>query len=178
MKQLIKISDEHYIITNDEDINEGDFVYEGNEIIQFKSRVAVILANNQFAEYGKKTFFKVTHSTKPLSNVHGAKLIDLSEIKRLSLNDDLDKKASLLYGNTGIGLAYKNIWLNGYNEAIEENKDKLYTNKNVLDFLHFLTFDHNHKYDTTEDAWDDFKQRLQKKTSWEVDIIDDKIVLL
>jgi hypothetical protein len=199
MKQIIKLTQHHYIIVNDGEIKVGDFVYDGTKLLsQFTNRVAVILANNQFAEYGKKSFFKITHSTHPIEKNNEAyssfefvykeiEKIDKSEIKELLGEVDvIDKCEKILTSHPDFKAEQMSYYQNGrfnglidgYNEALKDNEDKLYTNKNVIDFLHFLTFDHNHKYTTTKDAWDDFKKSLYPKTSWEIDIIDDKIVLL
>ena len=116
---------------------------------------------------------RINYSTSPLSN---CKSISLQEVKELIGEVDVEKKAEN-YAKDGLvidtpyanGLLYGHI--KGYNQALEDNKEKKYTEKDMWKAF---------EYGKTLDGYDwfgDLLESLQPKTEWEVEIVDDKLKL-
>lgn len=94
--KLIKINEEHYIIVDDSEIKEGDFVYDTitNTIWTWEK----YNEDEIDSKYSGKVF-KITHSTQPLEkftydnlshevfsmDYHNIKPISLQEVKELKM---------------------------------------------------------------------------------------------
>lgn len=189
--KLIKINTDHYIIVDDSEIKEGDyhFDFDKNEIDTWKGN---LYSNRLKCK-------KITHSTQPLSDecknctgyceqcVDGTKPLSLSEVKELIGEVDVEKKAINSWeGCDGCDandeLFFTNGYQRGYNQALEDNKEKKYTEEDLR-----KAWDSGREY--ANDYWeargekyminfDNFIQSLQPKTEWEVEFIDNKLKLL
>lgn len=152
---LIKIKEDYYVVVDDSEIKEGDFVYDSKDkVIRF---VKQYLKDNWIK--------KITHSTQPLEEFidnegirrigwTNIKVLELSEVKELIGEVDVEKKA---------------------NQALEDNKDKKYTEEDMIKVI-----DRARNYN---DGWveteDEIIQSLHPKTEWEVQInFDGKLELI
>lgn len=183
--KMIKLSSDHYIVVDDSKIKGRDWVF--NE----KSKEIYPITIIEEVVYYEK---KITHSTQPLGKpmlftnafesdlaittmgLHdtvienwGCKKLSLSEIKELLGEVDVEKKAQIQWGNvhrTGV-LGY----IDGYNQCLEDNKDKKYTEEDMQWALHHVTY---HQELTIEQI---IEALHQPKTEWEVEIVDGKLKL-
>lgn len=195
--KLIKITDDHYVVV-DETIQPVNGYYYDSFINKIKS--------TNGAEYGEASHcWQITHSTQPVDNVNGfpafivggVQEISLQEVKELIGEVDVEKKANEEYKDnlhnpffTAAPMGY----IKGYNQALEDKKEKKYTEKEVVDFLKWLkhldngTYHYNphtkekslsigfSPYDCFIDdvmpeneLFDYYIQSLQPKTEWEVE---------
>jgi hypothetical protein len=183
--KLIKINPDYYIIVDDSEIKEGDWYYwEITKTIQ----IAKLDSLNRLPKNsdGSK---KITHSTKPLEDipVYGEKSIDiplytvrgftkikplnLSEVKELIGEVDVKKKIISPYPiNTQNDVDWCNGYQTGYNQALEDNKEKKYTEDDVIRIVE--------KSRETGLTAEYLILSLQPKTEWEVEFIDDKLKLV
>lgn len=120
---------------------------------------------------------KMTHSTSVFDE-HNLDLqnISLQEIKELIGEVDVDKKVEEVYPQTyysGIHIDgfLKAGYVKGYNQALEDNKDKKYTEKDLKRYHNIMCLYGNVK-------GEEYIQSLQPKTEWEVEFIDNKLKLL
>lgn len=128
--KLIKINTNHYVIVDDSEIKEGDWYYwEITKTIQ----IAKLDSLNRLPKNsdGSK---KITHSTQPLykNDFWAIQELKLSEVKELIGEVDVEKKAEEKIPN----LSYKNYvkigFIGGYNQALEDNKEKKWTDEDVI----------------------------------------------
>lgn len=93
--KLIKLSDNHYIIVDDSEVNEGDICYKFNEqkitTITGKSKWThkddySIACDNTNYYIHHSYVSKITHSTQPLELI---KPLSISEVEKLINNDKL-----------------------------------------------------------------------------------------
>lgn len=172
--KLIKINEEHYVIVDDTKINVGDWITDKYRVWKW---------NDDCSLLGRK---KITHSTQPLNDKpHYAdyKMLFLSAVKELIGVVDVEKKVEILYPSAFSGIwnnenDKKEHWIKGYNQALEDNKDKKYTIEDVINIVDnvsknwFKCYSHNDK-----------KEHLLKitkylqKTEWEVEFINGKLTL-
>ena len=166
--KLIKINTDHYIIVDDSEIKEGDWYYwEVTKTIQ----IAKLDSLNRLPKSsdGSK---KITHSTQPLNTKFNdwfdAQIITLSEVKELIGEVDVEKKAHNWFMTEKFmssHIADMKSFIAGYNQALEDNKDKKYTEEDLRKAISetrrgMLFLD---KY------VNEFIQSLQPKTKWEVE---------
>ena len=178
MKQtLIKLSDTHYIIVDDSEIKEDCYALHEGPLGERE----VVTANGQC-----KLDRKITHSTQPIEQYeHPAggydvgysniKQLSLSEVKELLGEVDVEKKAN----DYGESIGNKNgtasfDWKRGYNQALEDNKDRKYTEQDIR-FAYMQGY--NRGKDSNPNHMEAYIKHLQPKTSWEVEFIDDKLKL-
>lgn len=180
MNKLIKLSDTHYIVVNDSEIKEGDWFYYkhfGEDIIaQAKETTDLVNLNNP-----DRYFKKVTHSTQPLSKecktctgyceqcVDETNSLSLSEVKELIGEVDVHLKAMSKYSLGEINNEHD--FTLGYNQAIEDNKDKKYTEEDLKKA--YMVGKHGGVTQTYYE-FDDYIQSIQPKTEWEVEIVKQK----
>jgi hypothetical protein len=184
--KLIKLSTDHYIIVDDSEIKEGDWFlpisgigWELNKPRQADSS----------GGYSNGHCTKITHSTKPIeegTTIHGiehkrwnhVKFIDLSEVKELIGEVDVEKKAikdlESYFGSnlelTDRGRDWVEGYGIGYNQALEDNKDKKYTEEDLKRYHNIMCLYGNVK-------GEEYIQSFQPKTEWEVEIVDGKLKL-
>ena len=168
-----KLSEEHYIVVDDSEIKEGDWIGFPN----LKKFVPVQYLGGDLTG-GEK---KITHSTQPLE-WFGGEIIFLSEVKELLGVVDVEKKANEYFTETnpyhpeyneGLHIGYKV----GYNQALEDNKDRKYTREDLLDAYTWGFLEGTERGDDVTDSVNKFSQALQPKTEWEVEIVDGKLKL-
>lgn len=187
--KLLKFSEEHYIICDDSEIKEGDYVYSSDGWI-FKRHI-----DNPCQTIF--SIFKVTHSTEPIEFGWGQEGRDIvskkiyNKVSRLSLPEvkellgavDVDKKAvnfSKRYSNHDDSQeAVYDGYNEGYKQCLIDNKEKMYTEEDVRNAI---SFGNNIQYtkltlSNVEKEMMKFIQSLQPKTEWEVEIIDGKLKL-
>ena len=175
--KLIKINTDHYVIVDDSEIKEGDyhFDFDKNDIDTWKGN---LYSNRLKCK-------KITHSTQPLEvkiTDEGIHLPDWSKVKALS-----SRVVKELIGEVDIWQKFKEIdgscqkgeyehWLfeSGYNQALEDNKEKKYTEKDMRKA--YMVGKHGGVTQTYYE-FDEYIQQLQPKTEWEVAFIDGKLKL-
>lgn len=188
-----KISNDHYIIVDDSEIKEGDWIIDSLGIRQVTSCEGVKAV--QDVNHIKK----ITHSTQPLDERgYWGKVMPLtltiSEIKELIGEVDVEKKAEesfpIISGtHPNINWDRSNLqegFITGYLQALEDNKDKKYTEEDLRKmFVHGkqlgLTIAgaiRNGGDKPNQDMWfNESIESLQPKTEWEVEIVDGKLKL-
>lgn len=116
--------------------------------------------------------------------------VPLSEVKELLGEVDVEKKAEEMfpiYDGDLLGIAYnqKNSRIDfilGYNQALEDNKDKVYTEEDMKKAFSRYAFASTSNQPYSEDEllnqFRKFIQSLQPPTSWDVEIVNGKIKLV
>ena len=188
MKQtLIKITDDHYVVVDDSEIKFGDWFLTDDK------RIEQSAPDWNAMEWHRK----ITHSTLPLEDVMGLtnkldakgwvliKLLHVHKIKELLGKVDLEKKITkkleeLPYTkhlddgqyNDGqlVGFELGARW--AYNQAIEDNKDKKYTEMDMKKAFYKGIDSWMQNPDAIESIIHDFRHSLQPKTEWEVTFDD------
>lgn len=143
MEKLIKLSDTHYIVVDDSEINVNDFITDKYKVWQWKDNSSLL---------GRK---KVTHSTQPLEEC-GEELVNdewipayvfgdtverlpLSEVEEVINGYSVEKIAKDLFGyDKNVSLPHYDIevnnWLLGFKAHQELVKDKLFTVEEAVEF--------------------------------------------
>ena len=132
--KLIKLTGNHYIIVDDSEIKEGDYMWRHGEY-------PILVTPNFWWDFGVK-YRKITHSTEPLDkDIHGFKYwtkdiipLSLSEVEELIYGYSVEKMAEK-YKQIGIdaGEPFKQsqlekiAFIKGFNAHKELVKDKLFT---------------------------------------------------
>ncbi len=152
--KLIKINTEHYVVV-DETIQPVNDYYYDSSINKIK--------NTNGAEYGEASHcWQITHSTK---GKYKEEYISLQEVKELIGEVNVKKKTEKY-------TSHDMFWYRqGYNQAIEDNKKKKYTEEDMWKAF---------EYGKTLDGYDwfgDLLESLQPKTEWEVEFVDGKLKL-
>ena len=158
--KLIKIKQDYYIVIDADatKVRPNDFVYSSvtNKIVRFTDP----------RYFSEGTFWKATHST----NIDWNELyyIPLLEIKELIGEVDVEKKAreEILYNDQK-----REWWKQGYVKALEDNKDKKYTEEQLIWAIQEAYGDgKNYEFDNNEidETVESIKKFLQSKTEWEV----------
>ena len=165
-----KLSEEHYIIVDDSEIKQGDWVVGCTRTV-----VQCMYPENVHHRDVKK----ITHSTQPESLgigwMQSVQPLLLSEVKELLGVLDVEKKSYAFIKEIGGTREQRLAYIDGYREALEDNKEKKYTeedmrkayyqgHKSGLGSENGLTFEHT-------------IQSLQPKTEWEVEFVDGKLKL-
>jgi len=163
--KLIKINTDHYVVVADSEIKEGDWTStEENTIHQVDYVDAYTKING---------WKKITHSTQPLeegTTIHDIehkrwiliKYIDLQEIKELIGEVDIWQKFKEIDGSCQKGEYEHWLFESGYNQALEDNKEKKYTEEDLKRYHNIMCLHGNKK-------GEEFIQSLQPKTEWEVE---------
>ena len=183
MKQtLIKIADDHYVVVNDSEIKEGDMsllIVDG-----FAPMRLVHFEPVQEGYIGKK----ITHSTQPFEDVGlntsmgnqlGFDKIEpmyLSEVKELIGEVDVEKKAKDEYVDHLHNPFFKAApmgYIKGYNQALEDNKERKYTEEDIIEVVRLSLEDAETSVLWSKEWYprklaDKILQSLQPKTQWEV----------
>lgn len=193
--KLIKINTDHYIIVDDSEIKEksGDWFYSFET-----GKIYDTLIHHTAASCKK-----ITHSTQPIeegTTIHGiehkrwnhVKFIDLSEVKELIGEVDVEKKAikdlESYFGSnlelTDRGRDWVEGYGIGYNQALEDNKEKKYTEEDIVKAIEMaregIRVTRISEWETEKEFdYNDYQiiQSLQPKTEWEVEFVDGKLKL-
>lgn len=176
-----KLSEEHYIIVDDSDIKIGDIVAERLLIGDYG--FFTIHTQNDIDKTTQKV---ITHSTQPLENINFVdeaegniipkiKPLYLSEVKELFGLVDVEKKAleispvELDEDDFDVNETHRVTWIDGYTQALEDNKEKKYTEEDVIKMIE--------KSRTTGLTAEYLILAHQPQTEWEVEMVDGKLKL-
>ena len=179
--KLIKLNTDHYIIVDDSKIQEGDWLYSfDNGLIVQANKGSADTINSK--SLNGKGYGKITHSTQPESLGMGwmqsVLPLLLSEVKELIGEVDVEKMIEVEFNkfqkeNPIIPNSYFNPFklgvLKGYNQALEDNKEKKYTDEDVIRIVE--------KSRETGLTAEYLMMTLQPKTEWEVEFVDGKLKL-
>ena len=115
----------------------------------------------------------VYHKINPLS---------LSEVKELIREVDVEKKAEKFIGceyddiEDSIDQISYDSFIRGYNQALEDNKEKKYTEEDLRKMFE-IGIGLSSFSDTDDNKFKYALKHLQPKTEWEVKIVDGKLKL-
>ena len=160
--KLIKINTDHYVVVDDSEIKEGDWYVHNQKGVGL--RVQKCIGTNLPMDSKK-----ITHSTQPLGIGWQQEVIELSlkEVKELIGEVDVEKKANECIAN----VKHNGSYIRGYNQALEDNKEKKYTEEDLIEILKLydnhiqINFGPSGKIQSPKE----FIQSLQPKTKWEVE---------
>ena len=177
--KIIKLTEEHYILTDDSEITTGDIVAE--KLLTGEYELFTIHTLNDIDKLRQK---KITHSTQPESLGMGwmqsVLPLLLSEVKELLGVVDVEKKALEinpveLDEDWDKNKQYRDEWMSGYNQALEDNKEKKYTEEDMR-----KAYYQGHKSGLGSEnglTFENTIQSLQHKTDWEVEFVNGKLKL-
>ena len=167
--KLIKMSDTHYIIVDDSQINIGDIVAE--KLLTGRYELFEIHTLN---DIDKQTQKKVTHSTQLDKGMGNVTFISLSEVEELVNGYSVEKMANLHAVKSGcqyredlvrISKAYQK----GFNNHKELVKDKLFT---IKDMENMFILGGKYKIQNPDKFLEKMKEIIQSilpKNEWEVE---------
>ena len=166
MKQtLIKIADDHYVVVDDSEIKEDCYALHEGPLGERE----IVTANGQC-----KLDKKITHSTQPLellsenglSGMGFSKVrpLNVFEVKELIGEVDVEKKANDCIAK----VKHNGSFIRGYTQALEDNKDKKYTEEDLLLFSAELIGKFKLGIIKEVEDVNTIIQSLQPKTEWEV----------
>ena len=178
-QKLIKINTDHYVVVDDSEIKEGDWylTFQNNEVIGEPRKC-------EDSSYSFIHCKKITHSTQPLDTIilknrdHSQSVghyygdggqLSLQEVKELVGEVDVEKKVKEYY-EKDTTLNNPSSFKAGYTQALEDNKDKKYTEEDVISIVE--------KSRETGLTAEYLMLTLQPKTEWEVEIVDGKLKLV
>lgn len=165
--QLKKLSDTHYVVVTDEQINFNDYYLSclSNRVLQRTEKMDIVEVNDK----------KITHSTQPLEYVMGhdskgwvsINPIDLSYIKSLVGEVDVDKKAQEFvleevregHPDYKFSPIYESFWVEGYKECLEDNKHKRFTmqdlqNAWIIGYRGDSLYELHEYFEQPKDTWE------------------------
>ena len=155
--KLIKIKQDYYVVADETNINVGDCITDKYKVWKW---------NDDCSLLGRK---KITHSTNvSIEDYWNVIEISLSEVKQLIGEVDVEKKATeeILYNDQK-----REWWKQGYVKALEDNKDKKYTEEQIIWAIQEAYGDgKNYEFDNNEidETIESIKKFLQSKTEWDV----------
>ena len=184
--KMIKLTSDHYIVVDgDSEIKEGDWTYHHVKGI-YEARVDGAYTNQK----------KITHSTIPkgMMVIEGIKRLSLQEVKELIGEVDvealeiryyqqLEQRREVaknftgqvagrhpdMFGHSEVHNMVRG-YLEGYNQALEDNKDRKYTDEDVIRIVE--------KSRETGLTAEYLIMTFQPKTEWEVEMVDGKLKLM
>lgn len=190
-----KLSSDHYIQMDDSEIKKvGDWCYDKflNVVFQTDEYTDLKYANQT------DNVKKVTHSTQPIEPIvidvtpigtpienyvyDKVKPISLSEVRELTEQMDVEKKTDEKYHEQAKSfeddiepsfnyyIYLKVGFIDGYNQCLEDNKDKKYTEEDMIN-AHFIGWIDRGEISNIQypKARNLFIQSIQPKTEWEVE---------
>jgi hypothetical protein len=124
----------------------------------------------------------ITYSTKvAIEDYWNVIELPLSEVKELLGEVDVQIKAEKEREKLGYTNKFITGFVSGYTKAIEDNKEKKYTEEDLRKAIEFgYQLRCNNRPINSGHNWvkDFIAQSLQPKTEWEVDIINGKLTLI
>jgi hypothetical protein len=185
---LIKIKDEHYVIVDDS-WSRNNIIIKGDYFLyQFGDCPEICQHDGLGNPNERKNCFKITHSTQPLEYIvtddsfKNYEFISLQEVKEIIGEVDIEENAlgyassdvlgevnPEAYTDKQIGLLHG--YIDGYNKALEDNKEKKYKENDISRAVMFG------KWGGTKVDYEKFLQSLQSKTEWKLELIDNKFKL-
>lgn len=193
--KLIKLSSDHYIIVDDSEIKIDDYFYNGKAVAKMCNQWMITFTAMDAIKCKKITHSTepIEHSYNSTSNGFNMRQmssdvelvydeiqpLSLSEVKELIGEVDEVLQNSKTYvlskfkSDTDLEQlnCYKHIetYIKGYNQALEDNKDRKYTEKDVIAIVE--------KSRATGLTAEYILQYLQSPTSWDVEFVDGKLKL-
>lgn len=138
-----------------------------------------LIENKQYINNSEYFYIKgqeVKHCNNPQTGNFNVIVATIGDrIEGVPLIELPDEDKFLQYSNkllTDSFVGWSSDAIDGYKTALgsltkfykaEAQQQGRYSEEDILSFLKFLALDHNHKYNTTKNAWDDFKLSLQTK---------------
>lgn len=201
MKTLIKLSDKYYVVVSDtSEINTGDEYLTSKGTACYcrkkdKKYVYSLEAGSSIKSKCKKIIF----STQPIIEAQFISLIEINELlgNNVRLHKAWEWKKNFLsfpYTAHERDIAY-NSFVEGYKQALEDNKDKQFTLEDMRSFANFCS--DNHTMDNTNknnicwlplfskvpiltetQMFDNWKSTQKSKTEWPCEFIDGKLKIL
>ena len=187
MQKLIKLSDTHYIIVDDSEIQEGNKPCYCYNSIKATWDNDIIFYQGTMPMYHYKGFKKITHSTQPLGTLLNAsshkqmhviereiKLIPLSEVEETVCGYSVEKMAIKKYGiknplndederyYNSHGVAIAEGYVSGFKAHQELVKDKLFTVEQIKKYHNIMCLAGNVK-------GEEYLRSLLPKTEWDVE---------
>lgn len=181
--KLIKIKEDYYVVVDDSEIREGDWVLTEENTIHQVDYVDAYTKINEWK--------KITHSTQPIEEFvdnegikrigwTNIKVLELSEVKELIGEVDVESKVyhivEQVMGNHNMKSSTAkdmiNIGISSYNQAIEDNKDKKYTEEDLRKAMQMYKGEFTKGIVYSQEK---IIQYFQPKTEWEVDFFDGKL---
>lgn len=189
--KLIKLSDTHYIVVDDSEINEGDWCLKwsgGKWNICFMDRFNFKLQKELWNE---TVYKKITHSTQPESLgtnwMQSVKPLLLSEVEEAIYGYSVEKMAeeNLSWfklencSNIVVSEMIVSSFKAGFKAHQELVKDKLFTIEDMINahYIGWIDREESTKISYPK-ARDNFKQSKFPKTEWECTINNGKIELV
>jgi len=191
---LIKLSEDHYVLTDDSDISIGNIVAE--KLLTGKYELFTIHTLNDIDNLTQKKVIYSTElineSTQPNTEFYWNTVnkLSLSEVKELLGIVDVKKKAWKYNPVKKLDAEFIRAgYVRGYNEALEDNKERKYTEEDVISYLMQSMIQYGiwleNEDDITpgkivnkmEEIRNKARASLQFKTEWEVEFVDGKLKL-
>lgn len=184
--RLIKLSEDQYVLTDDSDISIGNIVAE--KLLTGKYELFTIHTLN---DIDKSTQKKIAYSTQPESLGTGwmqsVLPLLLSEVKEVLGVVDVEKKAWKYNPVKKLDAEFiRAAYICGYNECLEDNKEKKYTEEDMEKAYFTGVADFHEKcilrkeagiVDILIELFSKYIQSIQPKTEWEVEMVDGKLKL-
>jgi hypothetical protein len=183
MQKLIKIKEDHYVVVDDSKIEVDDWYIEDAK--QIRKFVVSDEVYWQYRPYDRE-YKKITHSTQPLEllSENGLSGMGFSKVRPLNIFEVKELIGEVDLEILAANLANPNVckttnWIEGYNQALEDNKEKKYTEKDINKIRQILVEGAitNMSCSSAVVELDKYIQSLQLKTKWEVEIVDGKLKL-
>ena len=167
-QKLIKINTDHYVVVDDSKIEVGDWYIDDAK--QIRKSVVSDEVYWQHRQYNRE-YMKITHSN--IGHLYQVSILPLSlqEVKELIGEVDVEKWARSQYSSepNDYEEEYYLGLIKGYNQALEDNKEKKYTEEDVISIVK--------KSRETGLTAEYLLLSIQPKTEWEVEIVDGKLKL-
>lgn len=201
--QLIKLNPDHYVVVDDSEIKEGNIVVE--KLITGDYELFTIHTLNDIDRSSQK---KITYSTQPESLGMGwmqsVQPLLLSEVKELlgvvdvealekRYYQQLEQRREVAKNFTGqVAGRHPDMfghnevhhmvrgYLEGYNQALEDNKEKKYTEedlKKAIKLAQVVERDHEDSDGYLLYSKDEIIQSLKPQTEWKVEFVGGKLKL-
>lgn len=174
--KLIELTENHYIVVDNSEIKVGEYCYDSESKECYKSKGE--LPANPY-------ILRITHSTKLSECCDSVELLYMNEAKALVGKVDIEQlaeqyaKAHSIYESGQDDVAYG--FREGYNQCLEDNKDKKYTEDTLRDAL----FDALNRVQkeccmthTKDSIVRDIIKALQPNKEWEVEFENGKLKLV
>ena len=204
-QKLVKINQDHYVVVDDSEITQPCYVYKSHENVHGRG-IFYLPTDTDFVAFNKeaKDISVITHSTKPLEIIkgigenssinyyYGTDRLSLQEVKELIGEVDVEKKALAFAEAESYGKLNGDLWkgfLFGYNQALEDNKEKKYTEEDLRKVFdaarRCITMPiggakHQYYDEYSVSDFDEYKREIlsaHTPTEWEIQIVDGKLKL-
>ena len=190
-----KLSDDHYIVVDDSEVKQGVlFLMNGHIIRQCEYVDGYMVIDTTQGKHHVSVCKKITRSSQPMgTQIDGVNCwtselmpLSLSEVKELLGVVNVEKKVMELYNNFKLKPfeamyplegATKRFVENVYNQALEDNKERKYTEEDMRKAMRFGSMRNKLTISELESSFQQLIQSLQPKTEWNVEIVEDKLKL-